>query len=148
MEASSARVSQPLAVNTSEQNLSSSPSQSADRCWEVLEQDTWANACFQAPEDCWWDSSSAAGWAHAQAVEKWSPWQHLKAAPASECCPGTRALCPGSASRQERTQLPGPCTHLSALHSQWDHEGPFILRYEICVVSLLFFNETLFILGF
>lgn len=148
MEASSARVSQLLAVNTSEQNLSSPPSQSADRCWEVLKQDTWASPCFQAPEDCWWKSSYAAGQAHAQLWRSEALGSHLKSAPAGESCPGTWALGPGSASRQERTQPPSPCTHLSALHSQQDHKGPFILRYEIRVVSLLFFNETLFILGF
>lgn len=73
---------------------------------------------------------------------------HLKAAPAGEHCSSTRALGPGSASRQERTEPPSPCTQLSTLYSQQDHKGPFILRYEICVLSLLFFNETLFILGF
>jgi len=57
---------------------------------------------------------------------------------------------PGSAS--PRLQMPphktSPCTHLSTRRSQQDHEGPLILGHEIRVVSLLCFNETLFILGF
>lgn len=48
------------------------------------------------------------------------------------------------------SRAPSSCSgpQPSAPHSVRDHKGPFTPRYEICVVSLLCFNETLFILGF
>lgn len=144
------RLSQPLAVNTSEQNLSPSPSQSADSTeWclsRTLEQEPAFKHLMSASGTV--NSSCAAGQACAWDVEKWSPKQPPQTTSASKCHPAIRDLHPGRASRQERTSLAGLCTHLSDLLSQQDHKGPFILRYEICVVSLLCFNETLFILGF
>lgn len=139
IDVSSGRVSQPRAVNTSEQNLSPPPSLSADST-EVLQQDTQASARLQTPEECWWKGEFLTCRRSGTRVS------------CREAEPSTAAatlLLPAHASQppQPRTRegtragedlALQPCTHLSALHSQQDHKDPFILRYEICVVSCVF----------